>query len=971
MNDAAAVVPPPPDTRGLPMSLRGSQPGFVTKVRRPTSAFDHSRQTQLFRTRRLPHRKLLHPASTWKQELLLPPPKPMVQLEVMPKSKVVLVLVVYYFLSLAAYVVTVVYAPSGSAHTPAFTCVGRASCTGFGHRTQISPHCTAISLSINSTRPLLPPTNISISVAITTSGTSSVQVVDVSSWVHATPWRLESDAIEIDYSLLYGLEIDFYSHVSLDLVVAFLVQDDNDDVAVVSFTWTELHTITTTNLQATCVLLALDLCYLAYFNMRVRRFRGTQPHVHLPQWSWTQGLLVAVLLESQVPYMLAQYIYEGYDLEVPPPFLHLSFWLYVLGKNARRFLILCFADGISITTAPPPRFYLAKALVVAPLVLFQGVNFEADLGHDLTNVYVSINQVWAFMTEELLLLWFWVRHGHRTQTAVIYKHAKFIHITYGVLTLIIVPDVVYIVLTLVSLVFYAVKEEGVVLAFDTGGVTPTSQSLIWLTAVIRAQAFAWMVLKCYLPLTPDQLAAVRPDLPYQLQSDDTLQPSDTAAPTPDIKFSLDTALVMLNCTVSAYFDVETHVLHYKNRKSPSSFGRLGHDIPHPQEHGLLLMRAFHNPTTDTNALLFLQETPTRRRYILSFRGTGSFRNGLTDLQSHQVVFPTCAASSSSFSAAVLVHVGFLKAYQTLQPQILDTIARLMQTHATANATTTTPRLQLYCTGHSLGGALATLCAMDLALTQPNMDIAMYNFGSPRVGNRAFQALFNAKIPRAFRVVNDGDVVTQVPKRDFTSVNRRDGIRKYKHVGVEVVLLGPCRGNMATKPLTLLGQWWQPVPVRKPSVVLAAKRRSSSRTATGTTMAMPRLSASTAKLNFRGILVAPTAVDRVFLLRMRTKLKRHGLESYRLSFRSLIQYEPSFLVAREEPIRDEAQHTSDLESLEHIQVESSEEEDEDAMEIDEDDEEDGNDVQVDDTINIWIESTDEARPTESVTQQETK
>ena len=40
---------------------------------------------------------------------------------------------------------------------------------------------------------------------------------------------------------------------------------------------------------------------------------------------------------------------------------------------------------------------------------------------------------------------------------------------------------------------------------------------------------------------------------------------------------------------------------------------------------------------------------------------------------------------------------------------------------------------------------------------------MYNYGSPRVGNKDFVERFNKNVPEAFRVVNDADVVARVPR----------------------------------------------------------------------------------------------------------------------------------------------------------------------------------------------------------------
>lgn len=45
--------------------------------------------------------------------------------------------------------------------------------------------------------------------------------------------------------------------------------------------------------------------------------------------------------------------------------------------------------------------------------------------------------------------------------------------------------------------------------------------------------------------------------------------------------------------------------------------------------------------------------------------------------------------------------------------------------------------RLYVTGHSLGGAMATICASRLAATFNINVVALYTYGSPRVGDQTF------------------------------------------------------------------------------------------------------------------------------------------------------------------------------------------------------------------------------------------
>lgn len=46
---------------------------------------------------------------------------------------------------------------------------------------------------------------------------------------------------------------------------------------------------------------------------------------------------------------------------------------------------------------------------------------------------------------------------------------------------------------------------------------------------------------------------------------------------------------------------------------------------------------------------------------------------------------------------------------------------------------------------SLGGALATLCALDLKLNFGARDVRLYTYGSPRVGNSVFAEWFESQI----------------------------------------------------------------------------------------------------------------------------------------------------------------------------------------------------------------------------------
>ena len=67
-------------------------------------------------------------------------------------------------------------------------------------------------------------------------------------------------------------------------------------------------------------------------------------------------------------------------------------------------------------------------------------------------------------------------------------------------------------------------------------------------------------------------------------------------------------------------------------------------------------------------------------------------------------------------------------------------------------------------GHSLGGALANLCAFDIAAAIKEagataegghrIEVSCYTFGAPRTGNTAFRSEYNALVPDSWAVIND-------------------------------------------------------------------------------------------------------------------------------------------------------------------------------------------------------------------------
>ncbi|WFT94421.1 trypsin-like peptidase domain-containing protein [Bradyrhizobium barranii] len=138
---------------------------------------------------------------------------------------------------------------------------------------------------------------------------------------------------------------------------------------------------------------------------------------------------------------------------------------------------------------------------------------------------------------------------------------------------------------------------------------------------------------------------------------------------------------------------------------------------------------------------YVAETP--QAILVSFRGTESVGDWLADLNVAGRVRPYG-----------VVHRGFLGAFQAVEQQLLAVLEA-------------SPHQSLLLTGHSLGGALATVAAAEW---QQRFNVRwIMTYGQPAVGKGGFEQFMQRYARNFFRFVNDDDVVTRVPPT-------------YRHVG---------------------------------------------------------------------------------------------------------------------------------------------------------------------------------------------
>jgi len=172
-----------------------------------------------------------------------------------------------------------------------------------------------------------------------------------------------------------------------------------------------------------------------------------------------------------------------------------------------------------------------------------------------------------------------------------------------------------------------------------------------------------------------------------------------------------------------------------------------------------------NDLTDTQCFLLVTGTTM----TIVFQGTNSFMDWKGNFTSRQmrsefdrkIVQKTITDSDESekiypyeepSQSGVKLHRGFTRAYFLVRDRIHEQIEKLGVERVTV-------------TGHSLGGALALLCVVDVQYNYGDRlnHLDSYTFGAPRAGNPAFKDSYERRVPSSYRFVNGMDIVVELPR----------------------------------------------------------------------------------------------------------------------------------------------------------------------------------------------------------------
>ncbi|MGA2255622.1 MAG: lipase family protein [Thermoguttaceae bacterium] len=210
---------------------------------------------------------------------------------------------------------------------------------------------------------------------------------------------------------------------------------------------------------------------------------------------------------------------------------------------------------------------------------------------------------------------------------------------------------------------------------------------------------------------------------------------------PSQPFSIPKAIGLGNCVLSAYAIIDPN--------DPAAF-----KLPP----GYALVSNVYDDditddTADFNVFGFIAQAGTD--VIVAIRGTVGVFEWIKDFEFGVVPFP--------YADAGYVENGFERFYATFRTgpsntalRVVDCLSQLVSAGGIAT---------LRIAGHSLGGALATMLALDVAANLPAFGAlgpVVYTYGSPRVGDKQFAGAYDNLIQTSWRIANASDVVPQLP-----------------------------------------------------------------------------------------------------------------------------------------------------------------------------------------------------------------
>jgi hypothetical protein len=167
---------------------------------------------------------------------------------------------------------------------------------------------------------------------------------------------------------------------------------------------------------------------------------------------------------------------------------------------------------------------------------------------------------------------------------------------------------------------------------------------------------------------------------------------------------------------------------------------------------LKLIKWIEEPKSDTQGFVAIKD---KSIYIV-WRGSSSKKDFQNDASIDKVHF---------IEEGEKVHIGFKTCWDAVKDETYKALEIALSTLGGEGEVD-----NIVVCGHSLGGAITTLCAYQIYTIYKSNKIISCTIGSPRVGNKVFKANFDKSSIESLRIVHNLDVVTRSPSIGYAHVN---------------------------------------------------------------------------------------------------------------------------------------------------------------------------------------------------------
>ncbi|KAM4058921.1 lipase (class 3) domain-containing protein [Hirsutella rhossiliensis] len=178
-----------------------------------------------------------------------------------------------------------------------------------------------------------------------------------------------------------------------------------------------------------------------------------------------------------------------------------------------------------------------------------------------------------------------------------------------------------------------------------------------------------------------------------------------------------------------------------SKKEPGQMVECDGNCPTVKENRVILNHTFSGWPGALNGYIAVDHE--RKEIVLSIRGSWSLPNWVYDVR---FFFTDC-----EYVPGCRVHTGFAKAWGGVSDKVTAILQSLHREH----------KYPVVVTGHSLGGAAATIAAAHLRYR--GLPVEAYTYGAPRAGNIPFANFASSRLNgTTYRVTHDADTIALVP-----------------------------------------------------------------------------------------------------------------------------------------------------------------------------------------------------------------